>query len=347
MKEQPKNESIEHQQVSKRNGAKSQSKSGFLQRLVSISSIVLIVLAALLVGFSAGARLNPAATENSGIDEGVLAGENSDLSDKSGPEAAANQPMLHPAYNLTAADLQALLDSLYPMLSDSISPEAYEEIRQNIEQRPQVFLDLVHRAFSQDQSLWVLADKEHALGPEYAPEDLISLNEYDDVLTLNRHDLSQRGFVIPHLLAMVEAAAQQGLTLDISSSYRSYEYQDRLFQRWVTELGQAEAERISAKPGTSQHQLGTTMDFGSVTVEFGQSPAGLWMMEHAGDFGFSLSYPEGYEEVTGYAYEPWHFRYIGADMMRLQREFFLNIQQYLILFLHESRDALLSAHIEE
>jgi hypothetical protein len=97
---------------------------------------------------------------------------------------------------------------------------------------------------------------------------------------------------------MVEAARLDGVLLDISSTYRSYTYQENLFAYWVDQLGREEAERVSARAGTSQHQLGTTVDFGSVTTAFAAEPGGIWLSEHAHRFGFSLSYPDGYEAVN-------------------------------------------------
>ena len=197
-----------------------------------------------------------------------------------------------------------------------------------------------------DPDVLTLVDKSHRLPADYEPDDLVALTSYQDRLTLNKDDLSLRKMIMADLLAMVDAADADGITLDISSSYRSYAYQEWLFQYWVDELGQEEAERVSARPGSSQHQLGTTVDFGSVTVAFAEHPAGIWLAENAWRFGFSLSYPDGYEELTGYAYEPWHFRWITPAGTALEREFFGGIQQVMLEFLAEHGAALRRAYTE-
>ena len=84
------------------------------------------------------------------------------------------------------------------------------------------------------------------------------------------------------------------------------------------------------------------MDFGSITDAFAATKAGRWLAAHAEEYGFSLSFPKGYEEVTGYRYESWHYRYITRPAAKLQKEYFDDIQQYLLEFLHDNR-ALLEA----
>jgi D-alanyl-D-alanine carboxypeptidase len=132
---------------------------------------------------------------------------------------------------------------------------------------------------------------------------------------------------------MSRAAKAEGVSLLVSSAYRSYEYQKSVFARNVAEMGEKEALRVSAPPGASQHQLGTAMDFGSITDAFAETAAGKWLTFNAASFGFSLSFPKDMEAVTGYRWESWHYRFIGKDAVTLQNEYFGGIQQYLMLFL--------------
>ena len=104
--------------------------------------------------------------------------------------------------------------------------------------------------------------------------------------------------------------------------------------------GQETADRESARPGASQHQLGTAIDFGSITDAFARTRAGKWLFAHAGEYGFSLSYPQGYEGITGYRYESWHYRYVTKAGVLLQRKYFGDIQQYLMEFLDQNRPSL-------
>jgi zinc D-Ala-D-Ala carboxypeptidase len=203
------------------------------------------------------------------------------------------------------------------------------------------FLGQIALVSALPENIFLLADKQHFLGVEYKPEDIVKLTDYPE-LALSRDNLSLRKILIPNLQRMVEDARVEGITLLISSTYRSYEYQDKLFKWNVEQNGLETAERESARPGTSQHQLGTTIDFGSITDEYAYTTAGMWLLDNAWKYGFSLSYPDGYENLTGYRYESWHFRYITPQATKLQRDYFDDIQYYLLIFLNESREELKS-----
>jgi zinc D-Ala-D-Ala carboxypeptidase len=176
-----------------------------------------------------------------------------------------------------------------------------------------------------------LVDKTHGLAADFEPADLVSLNDYK--LQVSRNDLRLRKAIMDAVLAMDQAARADGVTLVFSSAYRSYTYQDGLFARYASQYGEAQADRFSARPGHSQHQLGTAIDFGSIDDSFAETTAGKWMADNAWRFGFSLSYPQGMEEVTGYIWESWHFRYITVPGARIEADFFGGIQQYFLEFL--------------
>jgi D-alanyl-D-alanine carboxypeptidase len=108
---------------------------------------------------------------------------------------------------------------------------------------------------------------------------------------------------------MRTAAARDGITLFIVSAYRPFDVQWQLYWAEVAKYGPD--QNTSAKPGHSEHQLGTTVDLNDLSEEFGDTPAGRWLQENGWLFGFRLSYPRGQEDQTGYAYEPWHWRYWG------------------------------------
>ena len=236
-------------------------------------------------------------------------------------EQPAALPPLHPAFSVTAEELDEVLEALGPDHAERVIA------------RPEVFLDRILRVLAEPPELTVLVDKEHALEPDYVPPDLVALEGYP--ITVNRpgHKLSRR--IMPDLLAMIEAARADGLELMVSSAYRSYDYQAGVYRRHVDQLGAEEADRVSARPGHSQHQLGTTIDFGSISDGYGETANGRWMAANAWRFGFSLSYLGGQQHATGYDYEPWHFRYVGRIGTGLEREFFGGLQQPLLEFLTE------------
>ncbi len=119
------------------------------------------------------------------------------------------------------------------------------------------------------------------------------------------------------LALMMENAREEGVSFYVRSAYRSYSEQARLFKHKIAEHGLEHAKRFSAEAGRSQHQLGTAVDLTSqalhwrIEEDFADTRAGTWLADNAYRFGFALSYPEDHEELTGYAFEPWHYRYIG------------------------------------
>ena len=225
------------------------------------------------------------------------------------------------------------------LLLEKLTLNLPEEIRKTILDDVHGFMDQISLVLDLPVDTLLMADKQHSLGTDYIPEDIVMLTDYPQ-LTLSRNDRSLRKILIQDLLFMVEDAGMEGLTLVISSAYRSYAYQDRLFNWNVEQNGMETAERESARPGTSQHQLGTAIDFGSITDEYAFTSAGMWLLENAWKYGFSLSYPDGYEYLTGYRYECWHFRYITPAAAKLQRDYFGDIQYYLLLFINDKREEL-------
>ena len=184
-----------------------------------------------------------------------------------------------------------------------------------------------------DLPLLMLVDKKHHLSSEYEPNALVPLVRNSE-FNINRNDLSLRPEAYDALCALSRAALNDGIKLLVSSTYRSYAYQEKLFQRWVEIDGLEEAERESARAGRSQHQLGTAVDFGSITDDFAETQMGRWVYENAAAYGWSLSFPAGYEDVTGYRWECWHFRYIGVEACVFQKKYFSDIQQFMLEFLN-------------
>ncbi|GAA3703881.1 hypothetical protein GCM10022377_17000 [Zhihengliuella alba] len=157
----------------------------------------------------------------------------------------------------------------------------------------------------------VLVNPERPLDPiDYVPEDLVEVGGTGVELVAPAADAVEE---------LLSAARDAGHDLVAESGYRSYDRQAELFRGYVAQYGTAYAERISADPGTSEHQLGLAVDVGLASGKcslhrcFGDTPAGAWVAEHAEDYGFILRYPDGHSETTGYAYEPWHLRYLGPE----------------------------------
>jgi D-alanyl-D-alanine carboxypeptidase len=201
---------------------------------------------------------------------------------------------------------------------------------------PAFILDLLS-CLNGDPFLWILVDKTHSLPDGYAPEDLVNLSSGSYRVNRSGHRLRQAA--ADSLEEMAAAAQAEGITLIASSAYRSYEYQVEVYARTVAEMGQEAADRESAKPGYSQHQLGLVVDFGaedgSIGDHFAQTQAGRWVAANAGRFGWSLSFPQGMEALTGYRWESWHYRYVGRDLAAFIDAYFGGVQQYALQFIHE------------
>jgi zinc D-Ala-D-Ala carboxypeptidase len=223
-------------------------------------------------------------------------------------------------------------------LDAALPAEAAREARAKIEASPARFSELLAAALADraaDPMLLYRADKAKALPEGYEPADLVALDGTG--LSVGRQGQRLRRPAFEAMRAMDAAARAGGVTLLVSSTYRSYAYQAEVFARNVKESGREAALMVSAEPGHSQHQLGTAIDFGSITDAFAGTKAGRWLLANAPRFGFSLSFPKGMEAVTGYSWESWHYRYIGKAAAAMAEEFFGGAQRHALMFLEAYR----------
>ena len=128
---------------------------------------------------------------------------------------------------------------------------------------------------------------------------------------------------------MRSAAARDGLSIFIASGFRSYGSQTAIYWGYVAKRGMETADTFSARPGHSEHQTGLAMDLNSISDYFGETAEGRWLAQHAHEYGFILRYPRGKSDITGYKYEPWHFRYIGKEMAAEVYESGLTLEEFL------------------
>jgi len=223
---------------------------------------------------------------------------------------------------------------LTSVLSQSQLPDnIVKKIEQTIAQDPAFIIELF-TILQTDPYLWVLVDKQTALPQGYEPDDLVELKNGGSY-RVNRNGLLLRSIAASSLEEMAAEARREGLTLLASSAYRTYNYQVEVYNRNVREMGQEAADRESARPGHSQHQLGLVVDFGSITDAFAGTAEGRWLAANASRFGWSISYPQGYEEATGYRWECWHYRYVGKELAEFIDTYFDGIQQYALRFIFE------------
>ncbi|NLP34073.1 MAG: M15 family metallopeptidase [Clostridiales bacterium] len=168
-------------------------------------------------------------------------------------------------------------------------------------------------------SITVFINKEYALPKDYVPEDMVIPNV---LFNLKYHD--ERKLMRPEAAAALEdlfdAAKADGYTLYGISAYRSYDRQRKIFINNIVKKGKNHTLKYSAVPGTSEHQSGLAIDVSTKSLgfklieAFADSPEGIWLANNAHRFGYIIRYPKDKLEITGYAYEPWHIRYVGKDL---------------------------------
>jgi D-alanyl-D-alanine carboxypeptidase len=244
------------------------------------------------------------------------------------PDAGArgkSEP-LHPAFTFTARELPTLLEGMPPAVATRISGKA------------NAFLARMLSVMDGSQDLLALVDKTHALVSAFVPADLVPLGQYP--VETNKQGMKLRSGVMPDLIAMAEAARAAGAVLTVSSAYRSYAMQEALFAVELKTRPREAVEQELAVPGRSQHQLGTVIDLAPIDTSFNDTPAGQWMRGNAWRHGFSLSFPKGADSVTGYTWEPWHFRYVGRAAATLIHEYFDDGQQVFLAWYAAQRESL-------
>jgi len=206
---------------------------------------------------------------------------------------------------------------------------------------PQATLQPCNQRRPADSNLVSEVDANYGLDPAYVPGDLVRLGNYQPG-RVTLPDMLLRQPAAQALGKMVKAMLAEGLAPTVLSSYRSYFDQAVAHNRWVVS-DPTNANDVSALPGHSEHQLGTVVDFGSPEMPtltgsttdpfstlFDQTGEGRWLAQHAYEYGFSMSSPQGAERITGLAYEPWHYRYVGEDMAAYLHASGYYLDEYLL-----------------
>lgn len=182
--------------------------------------------------------------------------------------------------------------------------------------------------------LSVVVNKERALPADYIPPDLVEPNvpfPFDEKVE-KRFMREEAAKALEELFAQ---AKLDGIELYAVSGYRSYKNQRSLYETYVQTQGAEHAAAYSAVPGKSEHQTGLAMDVSGVDFKtrleesFGETPEGQWLVAHSAEYGFIIRYLKGKEATTGYAYEPWHLRYVGKEMAQAIVAKGMTLEDYL------------------
>ena len=186
--------------------------------------------------------------------------------------------------------------------------EEYPEHEEDVDE-PEVPAEPPKPEIPKDEWYMLLVNKENLLPEDYAFNTAVIDNE--------NHTVDER--IAADLSAMVAAGEENGLRFVFYTAYRSVQRQSELFAAGKTEI-----------PGkASEHNSGLAVDIGSLEGEFEGSAEEAWLLEHAHEYGFILRYPEGKEDITGFAHEPWHYRYVGREQAKLIYESGLCLEEYL------------------
>lgn len=189
---------------------------------------------------------------------------------------------------------------------------------------------------SEDNWMLTLVNKYYTVGDDYVPESLVKLTGSDGASAGNGKMDARAAEFFEAMYA--QCKEDIGIDLNTVSAYRSYDYQQGLFDKQVErekdrgltgEAAERKAATVVARPGTSDHNLGLGVDIGRITEDFENSKGYKWLNEHAHEYGFVLRYPKDKEDITHVIYEPWHWRFVGVENAKKMKEQGLTLEEYL------------------
>lgn len=185
----------------------------------------------------------------------------------------------------------------------------------------------------------ILVNKENRLDKDYIPSNLVitdeNIDNFHGYLNSNLKPMIEK-CVFKYFKLMQEDAKKEGFNILIDSGYRSYSYQQDIWNDSIIKIGLEETKRIVAPPGASEHQTGLSFDVGyiingiytdDVTEEQQETK---WLFNNSYKYGFILRYQKGKEDITGYKYEPWHYRFVGIELAKELYEKDICLEEYFL-----------------
>jgi len=182
-------------------------------------------------------------------------------------------------------------------------------------------------------SITVFVNPEHSLPKSYIPDNLVTVNVFFNLKSYDERTL-MRAEAAQALERLFAAAREDGYELCGVSGYRSYSRQKQIFINNILTKGREYTLKYSAVPGASEHQTGLAMDVSckslryNLSTSFSETPEGKWLAQNAHHYGYIIRYPKGKAHITGYAYEPWHIRYVGKGLAKYLYENDLTLEEY-------------------
>ena len=183
-----------------------------------------------------------------------------------------------------------------------------------------------------EKGIFTLVNKFYYLDETYTPDNLVVVNGI-----YARDSAKLVDIAFDNFKEMADEASKEGLTLKVTTGYRSYSFQSTLYNNYVKNDGIEAADTYSARPGYSEHQLGYSADLTNASLvsfdDFKNTNEYKWLQDNAYKYGFILRYPEGKEYITGYMFESWHYRYVGVDIAKYIYENNITYEEYYEYFL--------------
>ena len=284
--------------------------------------VILIVCAVLVIGgCGAHQAIPPEAEGGGGADAVTASGDDDNITDADagaeGPDASEGSDVADEPAGSGEKPVAEPDDNDAPSRGDDRSIRGIP--------------DAVDTRSSDDGDLLVVVNKYHAVSKKYKPEDLVTID--DKYGTWKNMELKSEAYEAYKKL--YKDAEDQGFDLKLCSAMRTYETQKTLYTNAVKNKGRETANIRSAYPGRSEHHTGLAIDVTSasmgwgLTQDFADYPDGQWINEHCQEYGFIIRYPKGKTDITGYAYEPWHLRYVGVDAATYIMENGLTLEEYM------------------
>lgn len=173
----------------------------------------------------------------------------------------------------------------------------------------------------------MIVNKSYPLSKDYYPKNTFEVTTKDTT----KCNLCIKKEAYDEFLLMQDDSKKLGLNIYIQSGYRSYAYQEKIYNKYVQTDGVEKADTYSSRPGFSEHQSGLAFDLNSITDDFANTPEGKWVNDNAYKYGFVIRFPKGKEKYTGYKYESWHLRYVGKSLAKVlyNNGDWISLEEYL------------------
>jgi len=187
-----------------------------------------------------------------------------------------------------------------------------------------------YKEIKKPHSLLVLCNKYNKLPNNFIPKNLVII---PNLFFEGERTEKLKKTVLIHFIKMAKKAKKENIILKIISGYRTHQYQTTLYNKTVLNNGKEAADKYSARPGFSEHETGLAIDINDTSFSFEKSQEFKWLEKNAHYYGFILRYPQDKEHITGYNYEPWHYRFVGIKTANIIKKRHLTLEEYCTLYI--------------